>query len=228
MKTKIIVKNNKDIIEKELKKVKSLNRIFKKATPAEKRIIIAKDVIAQIELGKYIPETGSYCKSRNIKRGVDLQSIIIEPKFKCSVCELGGLFTSLIRIKDNFTSTLAGEVDNSLIFEELINYFSGKQISLIESAFEESGYGVLYSKEDNEISLERKKASKNYRAKYKISNNRYNLLKYMNITSDEYYSDESGKYNKEMLKLRSINNKEAMIKICRNIIDNKGSFRPKR
>lgn len=45
---------------KQKEKIKQRNSAFKKATAAQKRVMIAKDVIAQIKANRYIPTTGNF------------------------------------------------------------------------------------------------------------------------------------------------------------------------
>ncbi len=221
------------LLEKELKSIKKLNKVFDLATPAEKRIIIAKDVIAQIELGKYIPTSGKYCESKQITKGKDLQSIILAPEFKCNVCELGGIFTSLIRIKDNFNTTQSKSIDSNTMLPELKKYFSVKQLSLIEGAFEGTGYGLLIDSDD--VSSKKLIAAENYRAKRKLSADLDIIEQEIGLEKDIVNTGIFGtwrKHSKKNIKKLEIEfsrrDKEAMISICRNIINNKGTFRPER
>lgn len=237
-----------ELIKKELTKINKLNKVFNKATPAEKRIIIAKDVIAQIEAGKYIPIKGSYFEANcDLKEGDELQNILIKPKTKCTVCELGGLFTSVIRINDNFKIREdESDVELSDISKELTKYFSEKQLVLIETAFE-SFNDSHHKKSDipgllgdrvkislrkldqiqKDLFLDKLKQARGYRK-------RYNLEKPINKNPyswwDSYGSQSSDymKYERYHLKLVKENDKNTMIKICKNIINNKGTFRPER
>ncbi len=203
--------------QKALREVKKLNRIFNNSTPAEKRIIIARDVITQIEAGKYIPESGTYFEtSCNLPPLIDFQSKILEKNFKCRVCELGGLFTSAIRINDKF-KTSTSDILASEIREELVKYFSEKQLILIEYAFESTPVGNLSglfggSRKRKELSLDKLTAAEIYRSNKKVSKHIW-----------EYDIEE-----KINIKLTNDANKKAMIYICRNIINNKGTFRPER
>ena len=43
-----------------MKEINKLNEEFKKATKAQKRVMIAKDVLAQIKAKRYFPESGEW------------------------------------------------------------------------------------------------------------------------------------------------------------------------
>lgn len=117
-------------VEREIAKREA---IFKKASPAQKRVLIAKDVIAQIKARKYKPETGSFLMinkirgmtSRKIFDGgynsgaaairqnegedADARKLYLENKIQqCSCCALGGMFMSCTLYNNH---TTASEMD---------------------------------------------------------------------------------------------------------------------
>jgi hypothetical protein len=140
------------------KRIAKRNSAFDKASPARKRIIIAKDVIKQLELKKLIAKTGVYFVPGNFKRvsahlfdidtelegfkNKELQEVI--KKNTCTVCALGSMFACHIRINDNYKlsenniSKLSGNNRHTPQDEmhELLKYFGHRQLALIEIAFE--------------------------------------------------------------------------------------------
>lgn len=178
-------------------KTNKLNEEFKKATKAQKRVMIAKDVLAQIKAKRYFAESGEWVKPL---WSDDQKSIAIKlyPKssikdaFKskainsCRVCALGGLFMSCTNLNNNTTvqdlknETYIGDLvaDDDKISNGLNRIFTQGQLMLIESYFE-GGEG--YFRDGNEKTQ----------------------------TFLESYNDD------ERLKI-----------IMQNIIDNNGTFKP--
>jgi hypothetical protein len=106
-------------IEREIAKREA---IFKKASPTQKRVLIAKDVIAQIKAKKIKPEQGSFVMVEKVKgfisssaaeerngtyhyawnkldasegSAADVRRLYLENKIQqCSCCALGGMFMS--------------------------------------------------------------------------------------------------------------------------------------
>lgn len=204
LKTTIIVKTikpkltskEKEVVE--LKKVNKLNKLFIKASPSEKRIIIAKDVINQINLGKYISKSGVYCEFNKSIIG-DLQKHLLKPSVNCKVCAIGSLFSSSIRINDKYKiSSSCQNIDNYPMMDELLKYFSEEQLHLIEKAYESWKNSILCTTKEINAS--------NYRDRKKLT------------------STSSLRNEEEYKKL----NKEALLSIMLNITKNKGTFRPER
>ncbi len=208
---KLTAQDIKDIQEKELKKIKKFNKIFLKATPSEKRIMIAQDVIEQIKLGKYIPEAGEYFKTSNKIKDQDLQCVIASPKFKCNVCELGGLFTSIVKITNEFKADGSRYIESYEMKDKLKAYFSVEQLSLVEAAFEENCFGQAFG--NSTIPTKNFLLAESYRKRKKFE--KYPLYK---------VNETDFNYNKR----KQENDRLAMVSICKNIITNKGSFRPSR
>ena len=115
-------------VEREIAKREA---IFKKATPAQKRVLIAKDVIAQIKAKKIKPEQGSFVMVEKVKGCIssteaadrhgaynyainklsvsegsdaDVRKLYLENKIQqCSCCALGGMFMSCTLYNNNTT-----------------------------------------------------------------------------------------------------------------------------
>lgn len=116
--------------------IEKRNKAFNKLSKPEKRVAIAKDVIAALKAKKYIAETGDYLDI-NIKDNKDWnvnQESLCSNDVTCNVCAIGALFTSKVIISNNFNSDYIPSDD--VMRKELSSYFSMPQLHLIESAFE--------------------------------------------------------------------------------------------
>jgi len=149
---------------KKTTKTKKSTAVAKKPstkTPAQMRVIIAKDVLAQIASRRYRPAEGSWVGDSNIGDleyyvegrlaedeklcKVDASEYVNKVK-KCSVCALGAIFMSQV---SNFGGvTLTDSRSAYSVFEDLDRsplkkYFSVSQLELIEACFE--GIDGVYS-----------------------------------------------------------------------------------
>ena len=147
-------------------KTDKLNEKFKKATKAQKRVMIAQDVLAQIKTKRYVAESGCWVQpnikaacEKNLKDEDSVQELFAKKKIKsCNVCALGGLFMSCINLNNNTTvEDLKKEFyigdfvyDDTKISNGLNRIFTQKQLILIESYFEGS---KGYFKGDDEKTL---------------------------------------------------------------------------
>src|SRR5688572_19550646 len=116
---------------------------------AQKRVAVARDVLKQLKIGKYNAEEGTWAEVFMAKEfdekkaiGCELQSFVKKAE-SCTVCGLGAVFVSLVRIDDRF-KIRDGDVgyqrnfvlgDDTLI-KRLKAIFSREQLSMIEAAFE--------------------------------------------------------------------------------------------
>ncbi len=113
---------------------------FKKMTSAQKRVVLAQDVIQQIKANKLIPHTGDYlwvlgATDADYSKEADE----VFKKRKCEVCALGAAFVAgVIRCDD-----LKLDYHNR---DEMIDYlkkyfdFSDDQLTKIEDYFEGFNY----------------------------------------------------------------------------------------
>lgn len=132
-------------------KNKLTTRKFDKLSPADKRIYIARDVLAQLQLGQLKAKSmtyvdggafDKYLSARDKKR--DLGELLDGEK--CSACAIGSLFVCAVRVADRapVTSFLpipeATRLDarDGKMREYLDRFFSREQQALIEAAFEGS------------------------------------------------------------------------------------------
>jgi hypothetical protein len=162
-------------------------------SPAEKRVEVAKDVINQIKAGRYTAEytaeTDSYVLLNDelfdlsVLRGDEGRAKQQEAKEQqvcdllsgedCTVCARGALFISCVRRFDNLSvGELKPDESNTIGAMEFAKYeklfFTDKQVTLIESAFE----GTYLSKGRTSLSDEEKAACRGFHDKYKHEDDR--------------------------------------------------------
>lgn len=166
------MKNTKTV-EKINEALRKSNAAFKKATKAEKRVMIAKDVLTQIKAKRYIAESGTWVDPNwNIRNEIDgtesVQKLFADRTIEtCNVCALGSLFMSCTNLNNNTCisdihyggeCSLLGEriEEGDTLSNGLNKIFSKKQLQLIEVYFEkgdgwfgEAGYTGNYIGEDS-------------------------------------------------------------------------------
>ncbi len=141
--------------------LEALRKRFVKANRMRKRVMVAKDVIKQLDAKKFIATSGIYFSfdyayrqtrydylPKNIIPQIteDLSDVINDKQ--CMVCAIGAAFCSAVRLKDKVTvgdvgspSTLYGVAinDNNMI-DYLSNIFSRDEMRMFERIFERSYY----------------------------------------------------------------------------------------
>lgn len=122
------------------------------------RIRVAEDVIAQLKARRYKASPGTYAVIKGLDalatkhKGKDLRDVLPTKAKSCSVCALGSMFLSTIRLGDNckidpeddfdfdvYTPSLSKipetTINEDLIHERIFDLF-GSQKGIIETAFE--------------------------------------------------------------------------------------------
>lgn len=156
--------------------IEKRNKEFKAASPAEQRVLIAKDVIAQLKIGSFKPISGTFFKSRQMymmgdnyfnyhveEDNFSVQELVLSKKVNdCQCCALGSIALSCTLFKNKVkVSEIDYELDPSYVIEgewqsgnsklQLDEIFSSEQLKLIEVAFERGkGYYSSYSLIDGE------------------------------------------------------------------------------
>ncbi len=126
-----------------------INEEFEKASPEQKRVMIAKDVLHSIQIGMYSPQKGVYISRsyfrENFVNDVQLQDVLLNEVVKdCMVCALGSCFLSIVKFTNNLTVGETSKTDFTSASNyrgirgrsDLEKYFGKRQLGLIESAFE--------------------------------------------------------------------------------------------
>lgn len=210
-------------VESLAKKIERENKKFDLATDAEKRVMIAKDCLARIELGQIEPNGSRFCKlinhkgNENIKNKLEITNDVV-----CQACAKGSLFMSYIGRVNNYNTYRDDIIDNSEHNREhskLFEIFSPEQLTLIEYAFEGTQYifenKIHFDKETFEkiVNLRLSVAKKNkIILDYDVYNMTHRIINYFD--KDGVVCDD----------LRFKYSKVLLVEICKNIIKNKGTF----
>lgn len=173
--------------------------IFQEETKANKRVLIALDVLARLKKGNYIARSRVWAKIPVRREEVEnkLQVCDILDKKVCECCALGSILLSEIAFNNHYElngynynekgATLYIDLDERE--EELKKIFSNVQLVLIEIAFE-GGNGC------------------------------YNFNSLSNDNRERYYDKAVSFYNKYS------DADERLEAIMNNIVENKGTFKP--
>ena len=158
------MENSETIMET---KTKNLNAEFKKANKAQKRVMIAQDVLAQLKAKRYVAESGCWVRIHyspaTVAETDSVQELFVEKKIEsCNVCALGGLFMSctnfnnntLLKDLDSVSEYLGSLVDEGKKLSNKLNsIFTTNQLKLIESYFEANGGFFRDYDEDDRIEV---------------------------------------------------------------------------
>lgn len=116
------------------------NTAYDKASPAQRRVMIAEDALQQLKMGKYCATPGKYLDAcgladeASLNHEVQLNTLLHNPALKssCDVCARGALLLSAVRFRnDCIIYTHGGTSEDSWVKE-----FSDQQ-EVIEAAFED-------------------------------------------------------------------------------------------
>lgn len=127
-------------------KIRRNNDKFLNMSKDEKKVEIAKDVLARLEIGNIEARQGcffDFYKKKVIKK--DLKSVINHPETVCEVCAKGSFFLALVGRTNDFKTTQVtrGAADNSKnspTHEKLQEIFTLKELDEIETFFEGESY----------------------------------------------------------------------------------------
>ena len=129
-------------------RIKAENEAFEKLTPSEKRVSIARDVIAQLASKRFEAKQGLYVDTdaevtkATAKR--DASEVFASAK-SCTVCGIGSLFVSAVCKADKLPVADLGleagdyaDVGGDAAYAYLEQFFSLNQLKSIECAFEQT------------------------------------------------------------------------------------------
>jgi len=91
--------------------IKQNNAAYEKATPEQRRVMIAKDALQQIKNGRITPTEGTYVKlwGETLDRGEPLQPVLFKDgPITCNCCAKGALFISAVRLSNRWTGDPTG------------------------------------------------------------------------------------------------------------------------
>lgn len=114
------------------------NLAFARSSKSEKRVTIAKDVIAAIKASWLVPTTGTYLEvTESVATPDDVRKA--DEITECNACALGSVF--VCALKRDTTIELDGDNDGQYeMRSKLSPYFEEDQLDLIETAFESDEY----------------------------------------------------------------------------------------
>ena len=183
-------------------KTKNLNAEFKKATKAQKRVMIAQDVLAQLKAKRYVAESGCWVQANYnstatladfVKYNDSVQELFAEKTIEsCNVCALGGLFMSCTNFNNN---TLLEDLDD--VSEEL-GYLIGEEAKL--------------SNKLNSI----------------FTTNQLKLIENYFEGNAGFFRDDDGNNHIEAFYNKHSSDKKRLKLIMENIVENEGTFVPKK
>jgi hypothetical protein len=194
-----------------MKNTEQLNLEFKKASKAEKRVMIAGDVIKQVKARKYEATCGLYVdfnfggsNPKGVVVGGSVQETLLTKNPKCKVCGIGSLMLSAIRYNNNVKWKESDWRDSSIL-DEMDYYDNGD---------------LIYSKNDENAYLD---ASKNLN---KFFSERQLRLIESAFEVRAFHSDNQQYVEAEEFGQKFIDDKKRLLAIMNNIVENKGTFKP--
>jgi hypothetical protein len=167
--------------QKLAQEIKKRNKLFKAADAAGKRVLIAKDVIAQIKAKRFIASEGNWVIPELAEKFSTLsfhnkindpgfsdesaQKLFLSKKIEsCSCCALGGMLMSCTLFNNHQTATQLADESNWLgdmveskesFSNGLDRVFTHAQLRMIEVAFEGNmGYFTVDNTEDWTVNAE--------------------------------------------------------------------------
>jgi hypothetical protein len=122
--------------------MRPLGEEFMDLPPRARRVAIAKDVIAMLEVDRLLPVCGIFVRRLDGKTYFKPTALVADVVRKpCEVCAKGALFVAAVTRKNGIKMNELGleylnELNNSQIKEYLRDCFDVGQLDLIEAAFE--------------------------------------------------------------------------------------------
>jgi hypothetical protein len=170
MATKVQKAAAKKLVKATNRRITRDNKAFEKMTLPEKRVQIARDVLAQLASKRLKAESGVWLEGKggknlftkaDIKADAELSDILSKTK-ECSGCALGGMFMCSVERADNLKigkleAVRESDSDHTIAEDDAFSYlkkfFTKTQLDMIESAFERGG-GACYHSEGSEFVMD--------------------------------------------------------------------------
>jgi hypothetical protein len=189
------------------KTLEKWNKEFNSLSDAEKRVAIAKDVLAQIKKEVIIPQRSTYLKLNNWRNFEETEQVNKHiNKVECTCCALGSMFLSHIKYNNHCTvEDLLGFDSDRIVEKGLEQYFDSGQLVLMETAFER--WEQNYNEDYDEGILQ-------------IEDGIFHgwTLKSLGLTEDDL--DKAGRLYDDI-----DDDTERLTLIMKNLIKNKGEFK---
>ena len=107
---------------------------FNRLSKFKKRISVAKDVLLQLKLKKFVPSPGTYLEMRVDYEYDDSAQKVIQAAPECEVCAKGALVCSYIL---NYNNATMDQVDDGIEdYPEMVEIFGESLWNIIEALFE--------------------------------------------------------------------------------------------
>jgi hypothetical protein len=201
------------------------NAAFAKLSPAQKRVVVAKDVLAALNAKQlkarqsvYVESTlvrsdpaseydmDEYYRQRNEADAADAQTMLLEGKAECTVCAIGSVFVCAVERMNKLSYLDFRTMDQRDMRHYLADAgFSLEQLDLMECAFERT-------------------------AKY-IESEKYEQFSCGGYEEGDDDIDAAIRFGEQFVTYnesgsRVVNSEGCMRAIMKNIIANNGEFRP--
>jgi plasmid maintenance system antidote protein VapI len=191
-------------------KLAKRNKRFVALSNADKRVAIARDVLASLAAEKVIALSGTYIDTLGDGPGVfslppsDDAQVWLEDAPTCTTCALGAMMLSCVRKANN--ATLGMLRGRSNITARLAVHFDRRQLDLIETAFEQSIHVWMNSQDDYDRWPDQ--------SELRVARDMFG--QYLRVARDMFGQDLARDYTSD----------ERLTIIMQNIIRNKGTFVP--
>lgn len=152
-----------NVLEAINKAIENRNKTFSEMTRLEKRIEIAKDVIASVHSKKYVAEQNTYLSlSSRTESCIDYTlDNIKQPHVICNVCAIGSMFVSDVLKTDKLKKSFG--FHHSSMVKTLSNIYSERELRILEMCFEGNDVHDMFV-EENETQL--RKDARNFRGQF--------------------------------------------------------------
>lgn len=210
------------------------NKAFEKLTPAQKRVAIARDVLAQIEMKKFVPVNGTWLTDYNdaeeelfslkdVKDNKELRDVL-NKKETCTGCALGGLFMCAVKRVDalKIHDLVAVKEAKEAVKNSYTTYGSNIDNHLHEGKSIDMGDIIKYFAK---IKLFSKQQSELIELAFENGGGGFDAEEVENGAAAEDFFFIRDKQNDQVLH-RIENPTDRMRLIMENIILNKGTFNP--
>jgi len=138
----------KKLVQNSNRRIREANKKFEALTPSEKRVAIARDVLAQIHLKRLVPTAGVWLDAAHwrglftknqVKKDAELRDILKGTK-QCEGCALGGMFMCAVERADKLKLS---ELESGVMYNQEVenakeNGDTIDHITLDDSAISES------------------------------------------------------------------------------------------
>lgn len=126
------------------------NARFDALSPAERRMAIARDVLAQLKKGRLVARADIYVNTMpgsTISVVGDAQEVADNPGLRCTVCAIGSAVVSAVGLFDQVPefASLHDLAEQHYRYAYLSLFFSEEQQALMEAAFEMKLIGLASS-----------------------------------------------------------------------------------